>query len=625
MKKHMKENKIEDQKGITLLVLVITIIVLLILAGITISTITGDNGIIGNAGRAKEETEIENEKEIVEKATVQAMGNNKYGNIEEDELQEQLDKETGEGKTEATDVGDEFEVIFNESNRYYTVDKDGNITQVQDIIKDKNPGDITVGKDGETLDGSEEHPYEIWCIEDLVAFSNMVTGSGIKLENGNPVEITTTNNFSGKYVSLKANLNFKSKLSYQNSERTDFGDINGNENDGNTLINEMTTGMGFEPIGINNAFAGTFDGQNEETKAGYRITNIYINYENDTELNGYGFGRPIGLFAKGSSQSTIIKNLEISGEIKGAGHTGGIIGQDAKLIENCINHANITGYNMVGGIVGYTAKITNCKNTGNIDITGRRWGYAGAGGIIGNGNSVENCINEGDISGNVALGGIIGYNGSTSCKINNCGNYGNITLNEGKSIETSVGGILGVNGQKVEIKNTYNQGIIIGRGIISGTGGIVGASKGSSNESELVLSIYNSFNTGNVTYENNIAGGIVGNQGRVCAKNYIYIENCWNLGEGSHFGGVIGTINNNSNTETKTEINYCYYTSEKAIGQIDKENDENILNHAVQKTEKEIYTQQFVDLLNSYTGGEEAYPTDWKKWKLGEEGYPVFE
>ena len=76
----------KNNKGITLLVLVITIIILLILAGITISSITGDNGIIRNAGQAKEQTEIANEKEIVEKATVQAMGNNKYGNIEESEL-----------------------------------------------------------------------------------------------------------------------------------------------------------------------------------------------------------------------------------------------------------------------------------------------------------------------------------------------------------------------------------------------------------------------------------------------------------------------------------------------------------------------------------------------------------
>ena len=85
-KTQIKTN-IQNQTGITLLVLVITIIILLILAGITINAITADNGIINNAGQAKEEAEIANEKEIVEKATVQAMGNNKYGNIEESELQ----------------------------------------------------------------------------------------------------------------------------------------------------------------------------------------------------------------------------------------------------------------------------------------------------------------------------------------------------------------------------------------------------------------------------------------------------------------------------------------------------------------------------------------------------------
>ena len=81
-KTNMKNRKPTRQEGITLLVLVITILILLILAGITISAITGENGIIENAGQAKEKTEISEEKEIVEKATVQAMGNNKYGNIE---------------------------------------------------------------------------------------------------------------------------------------------------------------------------------------------------------------------------------------------------------------------------------------------------------------------------------------------------------------------------------------------------------------------------------------------------------------------------------------------------------------------------------------------------------------
>ena len=280
---------------------------------------------------AKEETEIANEKEIVETATVQAMGNNKYGNIEEDELQGQLDKEAGEGKTEATDIGDEFEVIFNESNRYYMVDKDGNVGEAQEIIKDENPGDITTGKDGETLDGSEEHPYEIWCIEDLVTFSNMVNGEGIKLENGNPVEITTANNFSGKYVVLKTSLNFKSKLSYQNTERTDFGDINGNGNDGNTLMNEMTTGMGFKPIGIaGKTFNGIFKGKN------YKIYNFYIDYRQE-EIK-----LAVGVF--GIIFNAKISNLEISGQIKGNWETGGIAGcvnGENVEIDKCVNKANI--------------------------------------------------------------------------------------------------------------------------------------------------------------------------------------------------------------------------------------------------------------------------------------------
>ena len=46
----------KNSKGITLIALVITIIVLLILAGVVIATLTGDNGILTKAGDAKEET-----------------------------------------------------------------------------------------------------------------------------------------------------------------------------------------------------------------------------------------------------------------------------------------------------------------------------------------------------------------------------------------------------------------------------------------------------------------------------------------------------------------------------------------------------------------------------------------
>ena len=81
-------------------------------------------------GKAKEQAEIEKEQDILEKATIQAMGNNRYGNIEEDEIQSVLDKETGEGKTEISKTGEEIEVAFTESDRHYTIDKDGNVTQM---------------------------------------------------------------------------------------------------------------------------------------------------------------------------------------------------------------------------------------------------------------------------------------------------------------------------------------------------------------------------------------------------------------------------------------------------------------------------------------------------------------
>ena len=48
--------KTKEAKGITLIALVITIIVLLILAGVTIATLTGDNGILSKANDSKTET-----------------------------------------------------------------------------------------------------------------------------------------------------------------------------------------------------------------------------------------------------------------------------------------------------------------------------------------------------------------------------------------------------------------------------------------------------------------------------------------------------------------------------------------------------------------------------------------
>lgn len=67
MKIVLKE-RLKTHKGITLIALVITIIVLLILAGVAIATLTGDNGIIAKAQQAKMQNDKAAAKEKVDLA-----------------------------------------------------------------------------------------------------------------------------------------------------------------------------------------------------------------------------------------------------------------------------------------------------------------------------------------------------------------------------------------------------------------------------------------------------------------------------------------------------------------------------------------------------------------------------
>ena len=71
----MKRNK-----GITMISLVVTIIVLIILAGVSMNMVVGDNGIITQAQRAKENTElarIEEEQQL--NSLYEVLKNNEEG------------------------------------------------------------------------------------------------------------------------------------------------------------------------------------------------------------------------------------------------------------------------------------------------------------------------------------------------------------------------------------------------------------------------------------------------------------------------------------------------------------------------------------------------------------------
>ena len=121
---------LKNSRGITLIALIVTIIVLLILAGVTIGSITGQKGTIKQANDAKEQTEIAQEKEILNNAVVYAMGKDTSGNVTKKYLDPELDKSIGAGKYTSDDQTTSLGIIvtYQDSGRSYFVDTNGNVT-----------------------------------------------------------------------------------------------------------------------------------------------------------------------------------------------------------------------------------------------------------------------------------------------------------------------------------------------------------------------------------------------------------------------------------------------------------------------------------------------------------------
>ena len=98
------KSKIKQEKGITLIALVVTIIVLLILAGISINALTGQNGLLNRAVESKEAIGIAQTEEAIKVAVMDAATQG-LGTITDTNLKTALNNNVGAGKYEIT--GDE--------------------------------------------------------------------------------------------------------------------------------------------------------------------------------------------------------------------------------------------------------------------------------------------------------------------------------------------------------------------------------------------------------------------------------------------------------------------------------------------------------------------------------------
>ena len=121
------KNVQKQTKGITLIALVITIIVLLILAGVAIATLTGENGILTQAENAKTKTEKATEEERIAMAVLADQTNNLGEGITVKGLQDEL----GSDATVEDLQDGRFKITF-DSGRYYIIDGNGNIIEAYD-------------------------------------------------------------------------------------------------------------------------------------------------------------------------------------------------------------------------------------------------------------------------------------------------------------------------------------------------------------------------------------------------------------------------------------------------------------------------------------------------------------
>lgn len=464
--------KFRKNQGITLIALVITVIVLLILAGVSIATLTGNNGILTRAQEAKNETE-QAEKEEKEK----------LGNMED---------------------------IINEYATGIEVEQ----------VTDENPG-VLEGT------GTDADPYTINSIEDLVAFAYNVR-EGTKYE-GQTVKLGLNLDFNSNKSYVDPFRTNYVEYGYDGELKTLLTTGEGFEPIGTTLSKEDETIT-------DNSFCGYFDGDNNVIYNCYINKNLSDsgNFNMYGFFGAYLYGEVKNLGLENINYNIIAENYStavsgISGKLYDNGKLYNCyVSGNIKLTVN----GNVTAN--AAGLIDYNrGRIEMCSNKSSIDIevtVNDSTSIAYCGGIALNNeietSSIKNSYNSGNISvtmqsGQFAqIGGIL--RASSYGEIESCYNSGNIyALINNSSNESNVGGIIAVynNGS---LNNIYNRGNVMVElyGHTLYAGGIVGRCRGSIN---------NSYNVGDIiNIESNsdcLVGEIAGNiSSTATISNTFYIK-----------------------------------------------------------------------------------------------------
>lgn len=243
----MKEKLInlKSNKAITLIALVITIIVLLILAGVTIATLTGDNGLLQKATTAKEANEESKELELIKLAVSSAQV-------------------AGQGNITTDNLNSELQNIFNNENE---------VDETKNFYVYKMDKSYRIYRDGKIEEGNLL-PDEYQRVEYIEAQGQQYIDTGLKA-NVFPIRI--------QYSAAKSELEKPSRpegnlfpyiAAQKYGDYTRFYSLISDKGNGKNLL------FTFQPNGSNSLYNGFRDvtidlGDNNFIKIDHEVTETY--------------------------------------------------------------------------------------------------------------------------------------------------------------------------------------------------------------------------------------------------------------------------------------------------------------------------------------------------------------
>ena len=119
--------------------------------------LTGENGILTQAQRSKEQTSIAEEKELIALAYNAIKAEEKGGAVTTDKLDKELEKDGADATQEGTNI----KVTFRESRREYIIDENGNITEGTGTTPPAGDDNTaTVGEIVQPGEGNKEYTSE---------------------------------------------------------------------------------------------------------------------------------------------------------------------------------------------------------------------------------------------------------------------------------------------------------------------------------------------------------------------------------------------------------------------------------------------------------------------------------